>query len=390
MKKMKKVLINLIICCMLFITVTSSAKAETLPTDDITLFEENLKSDLLDSGISNPEVKVMLPMESQSSKVEDEVEELYEEKFADVIEKPLEEVKSDDIDQVYEDVINDEVEGIDKEDVKEFNELFYTKQEEVEDSELVEEIKEELAIESTSDNFVEENDVLIEVSGINDLGEEFTTAIGFKIGGNSFDIITEADTEDNQVFELETEKLSAEQLTGTLTNLDSNESVEIDTDSNEFQASAFWVPALGVYVGYTMLQALAISVGAATLIYLASQGLINIISGSLWVAGKVANSNTKNKKYVHYKASRAFNSKGLWVGPGQSKTKAINRIASNLDCWSVGSVNARLLATGASRTGRYNYHKAHKSYTKGIRTFSHYHRYEHGGGHSFYGGGTLW
>ncbi|MFJ7511863.1 hypothetical protein [Peribacillus simplex] len=114
----------------------------------------------------------------------------------------------------------------------------------------------------------------------------------------------------------------------------------------------------------------------------------NLKAGALWVAGKVANDNTKNKRYVHYEAMRTSNSKGLWVGPGRSKSKAISRLKSGLDTWSIGSSNALSIAKGASPTGRYRFDSAHTA-GKGKRTFAHYHPHEYGT-HSFYGGGKLW
>ncbi|WP_336866124.1 hypothetical protein [Peribacillus frigoritolerans] len=73
----------------------------------------------------------------------------------------------------------------------------------------------------------------------------------------------------------------------------------------------------------------------------------NLKAGALWVAGKGANDNTKNERYVHYEAMRTSNSKGLWVGPGRSKSKAISRLKSGLDTWSIGSSNALSIAKGA-------------------------------------------
>lgn len=49
---------------------------------------------------------------------------------------------------------------------------------------------------------------------------------------------------------------------------------------------------------------------------------------------------SKNKRYVHYEAIRTSNSLGIWVGPGKSKTKAISRLKSGWDTWSIGSSNA--------------------------------------------------
>ncbi len=166
------------------------------------------------------------------------------------------------------------------------------------------------------------------------------------------------------------------------------EVLKVESNDDEFTTSAFWIPALGVAVTVSMIEALAISVGVATLIYLAAQGLLSLKAGALWVAGKIANNNTKNKRYVHYEAMRTSNSVGMWVGPGRSKKMAISRLKSGLDTWSIGATNARLIAKGASPTGRYRFDKPHSA-GKGKRTFAHYHPYEYGS-HSFYGGGKLW
>ena len=85
----------------------------------------------------------------------------------------------------------------------------------------------------------------------------------------------------------------------------------------------------------------------------------NLKAGTLWVASNVANGNTKNKRYVHYEAMRTSNSKGLWVGPCRSKSKAILRIKSGLDAWSIGSSNALSIEKGSSPTGRYRFDSAH-------------------------------
>lgn len=189
-------------------------------------------------------------------------------------------------------------------------------------------------------------------------------------------------------YEIKLDTLLEDSFSATMKNLETNEKVDVELNDEEFKTSVFWIPALGAVVTVSMLEALAISVGLATLIYFAAQGLLSLKSGALWVAGKVANNNTKNKRYVHYEAMRTSNSIGLWVGPGRSKKKAISRLKRHLDTWSIGSVNARLIAKGASPTGRYRYNKAHKA-SKGKRTFTHYHPYELKS-HAFYGSGKVW
>jgi hypothetical protein len=60
--------------------------------------------------------------------------------------------------------------------------------------------------------------------------------------------------------------LSPEEFNATLTNLGTNEQAEINSTNGEIETSGFWVPELGIVVGLSMLELLAISVGAATLI----------------------------------------------------------------------------------------------------------------------------
>ncbi|MFH7819153.1 hypothetical protein [Neobacillus thermocopriae] len=387
MKRLKKSFITLIVLFLTFFTVSGNVSAKEPTTDDFNIIENDIVEQLESSGIEDPVVNILLPMETQSSEVEKEIEEVYEEKISTVIDKPIDAVEESDIEEVVEGVENGTIEDLTIEEVENFEELFYSDKEEIEDIELIEEMKEELEIENKE--IIDENDIVIEITGKNDLGESFTTAIGFSIGDNVVDIINDTSEETNQKYELEVKNLTSEEFNAVLTNLNTNEQVEINSTSEDIETSFFWVPALGIFVGASMLELLAISVSAATLIYFASKGLVNLVSGALWVAGKVANENSKNKKYVHYEAMRANNSKGIWVGPGRTKSKAITRIKNGKDCWSVGATNARLLATGASPTGRYIYHDPHKA-KSGVRTFHHYHPYETTGAHSFYGGGKLW
>jgi hypothetical protein len=387
MKKLKKSFISLIVLCLTFFSLSGNISAEEPTPEDLAVVEQAIVEELNLVGIEDPNVNIMLPMETQSTELENEVEEVYEEKLATVLDKPLEEVTASDIEEVIEEVESDNINDLTIEEVEEFEEVFYSAEEEQQDNEFIEEMKDELEVEN--ENIIDENDIVIEITGENDLGESFTSALGFSIGDNVVDIINDTDEEKNQEYALEVDNLSTEEFNATLTDLSTKEQAEINSTNEEIETSAFWVPALGIFVGLSMLEMLAISVGAATLIYLASQGLINLVSGALWVAGKVANDNAKNKKYVHYEASRANNSKGIWVGPGKTKAKAIARIKSGKDCWSVDSTNARLLATGSSPTGRYIYHDPHKA-NSGVRTFAHYHPYETNGSHSFYGGGKLW
>lgn len=386
-KLLKNSFVFVIILCLTFVTVSQSASANEPTSNELAVLEDNLVNELELVGIEEADVNIMLPMESQSNKVEAEVESVYEDKLSTIIDKPLEEVDKSDLKEVIQDVEAERIDDIKVEDVQEFEEVFFTNEEAGEDNELIEEMKEDLSIEN--ENIVDKNDIVIEVTGKDDMGESFTTALGFSIGDNVIDIVNDTGVETNNEYKLELNDLSEEEFNADLTNLSTNQKVELNNTDGEFQTSAFWIPALGVFVGLSMLEMLAISVGASTLIYLASKGMINLVSGALWVAGKVANDNKKNKKYVHYEATRANNSKGIWVGPGKTKTKAISRIKNGKDCWSIDSVNARLLATGASKTGRYLKHDAHSA-KSGKRTFNHYHPYETTGAHSFYGGGKLW
>lgn len=178
--------------------------------------------------------------------------------------------------------------------------------------------------------------------------------------------------------------------TSELTDIESGEIYELDDSTEEYTASGIWIPAFGVVVALSVLELLAISVAATVLVYLAAEKMLNLLSGVLWVAGTIANSNTKNKRYVHYEAVMKQDKRGIMVGPGRSKAKAITRIKNGHNCWSIGATNALSIAKAASPTGRYVLDYAHNPRKTGVRTFTHYHPYERTGAHPFFGGGKIW
>ena len=61
----------------------------------------------------------------------------------------------------------------------------------------------------------------------------------------------------------------------------------------------------------------------------------------------------------------------------ECKSKAISRLKSGLDTWSIGSSNALSIAKGASPTGRYRFDSAHLL-VKETLAFAHYHPHEYG------------
>lgn len=393
---MKKLLIILIVISMVTSFHVPNTHAEEVNDNELLeAIRDNLVGQLYHAGIEGASVDIFLPMVAQSQNLENEVKEIFEEKFEAYIGDSFEEVVNQDSEELngfIEDLymIEDEISEFTKQDINEFQELVYSVEDTKEDIEYVEEVKEQLFFEHEEiiDAVIEDNDIVVQIKGENETGEEFIVGFGFEIGDDVINVFTEIDFGEITKYEIDLNTLTEDSLIANVTNLDTGEEVYVDFNDADFTTSAFWIPALGIYATASMLQLLAISVGVTTLIYLAAQGLLSLKSGALWVAGKVANSNTKNKRYVHYEAMRTSNSIGIWVGPGRTKTKAISRLKNGLDTWSIGSTNALSLAKGASPTGRYRHDNPHSA-GKGKRTFAHYHPHEYGT-HSFYGGGKLW
>ncbi|RAP09066.1 hypothetical protein C2W58_00747 [Bacillus pumilus] len=395
---MKKMLTKIIIVSLILSLHVPLTNAEQLTdSESMELVKKKLVNELEDSGLEDVEVDMLTPMEVQTKNLERDLEDIYEEKFEGVLKKPFDELVSQnreelDIDKEYLKKKEKEISKISEEDFEELEELIFSEEEEEEEEDLkiIEEMKEQLDFEheDKKDSLIDSSDVIVQIKGKNESNEEFVLGFGFEIGDNVINISSETNNGKLTEYEIKLDTLLEDSFSATMKNLETNEKVDVELNDEEFKTSVFWIPALGAVVTVSMLEALAISVGLATLIYFAAQGLLSLKSGALWVAGKVANNNTKNKRYVHYEAMRTSNSIGLWVGPGRSKKKAISRLKRHLDTWSIGSVNARLIAKGASPTGRYRYNKAHKA-SKGKRTFTHYHPYELKS-HAFYGSGKVW
>ncbi|MFS0891576.1 hypothetical protein [Peribacillus frigoritolerans] len=395
---MNKILIYFIVLCLvtsLHVPYTQAADADVINEESLDALKEKLVNELNQAGIQEAAVNILSPMEAQTQNLENEVEEIYEEKFKGTIEKSFQEIINQDNQELHGDIehlneIEEKSYEFTKGDVQEFQELVYSVEETKEDIEYLEEIKEKLVFEHEGgeEELIDGNDIIVQIEGTNESNEEFLVGFGFEIGDNIINVFSETELGEYTKYEIKLTTLTEDSLEADVTNLNTGEEVSVDFNNEEFTTSAFWIPALGVVATASMLQLLAVSVGATTLIYLAAQGLLSLKAGALWVAGKVANDNTKNKRYVHYEAMRTSNSKGLWVGPGRSKSKAISRLKSGLDTWSIGSSNALSIAKGASPTGRYRFDSAHTA-GKGKRTFAHYHPHEYGT-HSFYGGGKLW
>jgi enoyl reductase-like protein len=179
-KLLKNSFVFVIILCLTFVTLSQSASANEPTSNELEVLEDNLVNELELVGIEEADVNIMLPKETQSNKVEEEVESVYEDKLSAIIDKPIEEVDESDLKEVIQDVEAERIVDIKVEDVQEFEEVFCTNEEAGEDNELIEEMKEDLSIEN--ENIVDENDIVIEVTGKDDLGESFTTALGFSIG----------------------------------------------------------------------------------------------------------------------------------------------------------------------------------------------------------------
>jgi hypothetical protein len=74
--------------------------------------------------------------------------------------------------------------------------------------------------------------------------------LAFLLVINVIDSVNDTGIETNNEYKLELNDLSE---------------VELDNTDGEFQTSAFWIPALGVFVGLSTLEMLAISVGGFNL-----------------------------------------------------------------------------------------------------------------------------
>lgn len=393
---MKRILINLIVICLVFsLHVPFTRAEEVIDNESLEFVKDKLVDELEEAGIQGVSVEIYTPMEAQTQHLENEIEEIYEEKLSGVIEKSFEEVINQDSEDLHEDIeylnkIEEETSKITKEDVEEFQELIFSIEESVEDIEYVEKIKDELTFEheEIKENLIVDNDMVVQIEGANESNEEFVIGFGFEVGDDVINVFSETVLGEYTEYEIILNTLTEDSLIANVKNLNTGEEASVDFNDEEFTTSAFWIPILGVAVTVSMLDVLVISVGLTTLLYLASKKQLSLQSGALWVSGNVANNNTKNKRYVHYEAKRTSNSVGIWVGPGRSKKKAISRLKSGLDTWSIGSSNALSIAKGASPTGKYRFDKPHTA-SKGKRTFSHYHPHEYSS-HSFYGGGKLW
>ncbi|HBI02618.1 MAG TPA: hypothetical protein DDY49_01130 [Paenibacillaceae bacterium] len=128
--------------------------------------------------------------------------------------------------------------------------------------------------------------------------------------------------------------------------------------------------------------------GTAVAGIIAAIGALNLYSGVLWIAGYIAEQQPKNKRFYHYQARTVNNKYGIFVGPGLSYTKAVARLKSKGNIWSISSYYAQKAAKAASSYSDTLHHSAH-SQRAGIRTYNHYHPKGLLGVHSFYGQGRL-
>ncbi|UJW58943.1 hypothetical protein HXZ66_16815 [Bacillus sp. A116_S68] len=352
--KRSRSLVTFVIIISLLITSFNFQK-QTLAEGDVSsnqldYLEKNIENNLESMGLEQIDVTAQLPMSNQEELVDLAIEEdpQLEEEFL-IEEEEL----------TYEELT-------------------------LEDEQLTEEMKEEFDILTDEvENVIEENDLVIQIIGLDDTGEEFSTTIGLNLGEDEVNLVTTSDNQKEFAYSLDLEELNEDNISGTLTDKITGETINLESDLGEYTSSAVFVPALGITLGSALIAGFAIVVGAAVLIYLAAKGLISLYKGALWVAGKVAQEQQKNRKWVHYQARRVNNKLGILVGPGQSQTKAVNRLKANADVWSINSTQAKKIAKTASSYKDTLYHRPHKA-SKGVRTFHHYHP-KGKSSHSFYG-----
>lgn len=159
--------------------------------------------------------------------------------------------------------------------------------------------------------------------------------------------------------------------------------IDLDTDkkyyfdNNVAEASfAFLIP-IGVEIGEVLLS------------HLLAASLAVTISGATYIA--YSEFIKKRNKNYHYFKAYLDKKKGLFIGDGISRSKAVSRLKSHDNTWSDSKERAKSIAKSASPIGKVT---AAEKDSNGKNKFYHYHPvtgYKHGksirlaGAHSFFG-----
>lgn len=145
---------------------------------------------------------------------------------------------------------------------------------------------------------------------------------------------TEIDTNSNETvneFKVNIENANSEEgLSGEFINTDTGESYDVNT--TETQASFLFLIPIGVAIGEALLASL---IAAGTAI---------VISGVTYITLSEFVKRSKSKN--HFVA--ILKDKKLWIGNGISRAKAVSRLRSSKNTWSVSSSHAKSISKEAS------------------------------------------
>lgn len=129
---------------------------------------------------------------------------------------------------------------------------------------------------------------------------------------------------------------------------------------------------------------LAVILGQALINFLIATTITVVIAGVTYILhSAVVNDLNRQRQFRHFRAMIIVGNLG--IGNGLTPAQAGTRTSQGHDVWSVSRADARLVAGGASAIGPEN----------GVRNgwwfntyFSHFHRFNRNGSHSFFGNGT--
>ncbi|KIL22540.1 hypothetical protein B4134_0196 [Bacillus safensis] len=261
----------------------------------------------------------------------------------------------------------------------------HTKAEEIDNNMIVDEevvsemLEDSLSEENISvDNFEISNDELVLDTSMNDAeGNKVEATLNVEPGAGSFNLTTrefnEVGEEISNEYEIKINQFKDDEFEATFEDV---ETEEIFTYNSEEGTASF---AFLIPVG--------IAISPAVMAALFHTGAVIVVAGTGYVIATQANKHrSKNKKkYNHFQA--VIKNGGVYVGKGLSKSKAIARMKSKKDIWSISSNQAKGVAAGANRSGKpINEVDKYKNKPKKGHYY-HWHPYKRTPkAHSFYGG----
>lgn len=249
----------------------------------------------------------------------------------------------------------------------------------VDENDLKESLEEELENENVKIEEVDfsSSEDLVIIDAKSDVDESHIDEFGqlqarFEIepGSDNFSVFVVEEIDEvtyEKEYQIQLSELSDESMTGKAVDVESGEIFNLD--SSEGTASlAFVIPA-----GITMTK--------AVLSALYTTGAMIIAGGAAYV---VATKAKKSKKYNHFKAIRKNGS--VYVGGGLSRSKAISRMKSKKDVYSISKNQAKLVAAGANKNGQPIHEVDRKNGKPKKGYYYHWHPYKRTPkAHSFYG-----